>query len=722
MSPLAPDEIAGYHASLLDTLDDAVVGTDAQFRVTVWNPAAQRIYGFSAEEVLGRHAREVGTFEGDLSRLELERELSVTGRSRMELTARRKDGSMVDVELNVVTMRDEHGEITGWLGIHRDVTERKATTRDLEQRARQQAKLAELGLHALAGDHLQATMDEAVALVAETLDAELTSVAEILPGGNELVLRAGVGWPSGAVGGMTSSAGRASLVGYTLVAGGPVVSEDLQADTRFTISPGLAREHPVSAASVVVGDRDDPYGTLSAFARTRRSFSGHEVNVLQSAANVIATAVERRRSESRLEEVRGHERSRLARDLNDEALDGLTRALQASERDGSDDLSAILQDVGRQLRHAIYDLRLDDAKRPFAEILCELVDVHRAMAPDISVTLGGQDVLPGRHFGTRGIEVLRVIGETLSNARRGGAATRISVRVAAADTRLSVEVADDGPGFDLDRVPAGLRTQGLQRIRERAELLDGRLDVHAEEHGTTVRLYVDLSPDSATKLTRVLLVEDHATFREALAAALERHDDIEVVGHAASLADARGQLEGVDVAVIDLGLPDGYGADLIRDLRRVDPRAQALVLTASADRADTARAVACGAAGVLDKTTHLDVVVGAIRRLRAGETLLSLGEIADLLRVAGDEREREHDDRAALALLTAREREILHALAEGLDSQRIASRMHISVRTVRNHIANVLAKLGVHSQIQALLFALRYGVVSVPSRSGTPGE
>jgi DNA-binding NarL/FixJ family response regulator len=177
------------------------------------------------------------------------------------------------------------------------------------------------------------------------------------------------------------------------------------------------------------------------------------------------------------------------------------------------------------------------------------------------------------------------------------------------------------------------------------------------------------------------------------------------------MAEARGMLHGVDVAVIDLGLPDGYGPDLIDDLRAASPWAQALVLTASVDRADIAGAVERGAGGAMSKAVHLDEIVRAVRRLRAGEALLPPDDVLDLLRVAGRRREDEDAVRRALSRLTRRERDVLQALAEGLDSQAVADRLHITLRTQRTHMARILAKLGVHSALQALVFALRYEVV-----------
>ena len=138
------------------------------------------------------------------------------------------------------------------------------------------------------------------------------------------------------------------------------------------------------------------------------------------------------------------------------------------------------------------------------------------------------------------------------------------------------------------------------------------------------------------------------------------------------------------------------------------------MLSANLDRAQTARAIDAGAAGALDKTADLDQVVDAIRRLRAGQALLAGHEIVELLRFAGHRREQEREDRQAIASLTLREREVLEALAAGLDGQTIADRLGISIRTERNHVARILNKLGVHTQLQAVLFALRYGLIDEP--------
>jgi DNA-binding NarL/FixJ family response regulator len=106
-------------------------------------------------------------------------------------------------------------------------------------------------------------------------------------------------------------------------------------------------------------------------------------------------------------------------------------------------------------------------------------------------------------------------------------------------------------------------------------------------------------------------------------------------------------------------------------------------------------------------------VVEAVRRLRAGEALMPIEEAVAMRSIAGSEREQEYEARQAIEKLTPREIEVLQALAEGLDSRQIAERLHISLRTERNHMTSILAKLGVHSQLQALVLALRHGVVEI---------
>lgn len=211
----------------------------------------------------------------------------------------------------------------------------------------------------------------------------------------------------------------------------------------------------------------------------------------------------------------------------------------------------------------------------------------------------------------------------------------------------------------------------------------------------------------------VLLVDDHTALRQGLAHYIERTTEFTVVAQAGSLTEARRVLHNIDLAVIDLGLPDGDGAALIKDLQAACPRSLALVVTMSVDPLDYARAVENGAAGILHKSASVDEIVAGLRQLVAGQWLLSPSEMLDLLRLSRLERERSRGARANVAQLTPREREVLRLLAEGLSNHEIATRLCVTVDTERTHMVNIMSKLEVHSRLEALVFSVRHGVVTI---------
>jgi signal transduction histidine kinase len=175
-------------------------------------------------------------------------------------------------------------------------------------RARQQAAVAELGRQALSRMDLDSLMAVAVKAVVDCLGDEFAKVLEVLPGGEELLLRAGEGWHAGLVGTARVPAGRGSHAGYTLLAGHPVVVEDLRKEDRFT-APALMVDHDVvSAASVIITLEGEPYGVLSTHSTRPRRFTGDEVNFLQSVANVLAVAMVRLRNDELKERAAAQDR------------------------------------------------------------------------------------------------------------------------------------------------------------------------------------------------------------------------------------------------------------------------------------------------------------------------------------------------------------------------------------------------------------------------------
>ncbi len=212
-------------------------------------------------------------------------------------------------------------------------------------------------------------------------------------------------------------------------------------------------------------------------------------------------------------------------------------------------------------------------------------------------------------------------------------------------------------------------------------------------------------------MIRVLLVDDHTAFRKPLAYILEREPDLSVVAQAGSLAEARRSLEAADVAIVDLHLPDGHGSELVRELRERNLPVAVLVLSGSGAELDLAEAVDAGADGVLQKWADLEEIIDAVRRLGRGEAVLGGRQLMELVRLAARARDEKRRTEALFGQLTPRERDVLQALADGLSDKEIADRLTIHYQTVRTHVTNILTKLRAESRLQAVLIALRHGVV-----------
>jgi DNA-binding NarL/FixJ family response regulator len=212
---------------------------------------------------------------------------------------------------------------------------------------------------------------------------------------------------------------------------------------------------------------------------------------------------------------------------------------------------------------------------------------------------------------------------------------------------------------------------------------------------------------------RVLLVDDHATVRESLAWLLGRHEDIAVVCQAESVDEARGLIENgieVDVAIVDLMLEDGDGVALLPRLRQRNPEAKVVILTGVSDRREHGRALLQGASAIMSKVGSADALVACVRDLHAGVPVMTPQAVMDLVRAYDQAREEESLRARQIAGLSARERAVLQALAEGLSDQEIAERLFVEVSTVHTHVHNILRKLGAHSRLQAAIIAIRAGM------------
>jgi DNA-binding NarL/FixJ family response regulator len=213
---------------------------------------------------------------------------------------------------------------------------------------------------------------------------------------------------------------------------------------------------------------------------------------------------------------------------------------------------------------------------------------------------------------------------------------------------------------------------------------------------------------------RVLLVDDHAMVRRGLRDFLELHDDIEIVGEA---ADGAAAIEGAtalrpDVVVMDLMMPGVDGVEATARIRNELPEIEVIALTSFVEEARVLAAIEAGASGFLLKDAEADDLAAAIRSAAAGEVHLDpavAGIVARHLRAgSGNSSQGGPDD--GLSSLTARERDVLARVAEGLSNRAIAEALGITERTARTHVSNVLAKLGLASRTQAALFAVQHGL------------
>jgi len=201
----------------------------------------------------------------------------------------------------------------------------------------------------------------------------------------------------------------------------------------------------------------------------------------------------------------------------------------------------------------------------------------------------------------------------------------------------------------------------------------------------------------------VLIVDDHSMVAESFRRALALEDDLEVVAVAATAAGARvaASTYRPDVVLMDYALPDGDGASTAAALLQERPATKVILVTGS-EAADAVRAaIEAGCVGYLEKTMALSQLAVAIRAAAAGDTTISPEHLALALRpTAADE-----------AQLTRREREVLALVATGLSNQAIADRLVLSLHTVRTHVQSILAKLGLHSKLEAATFARDNGLV-----------
>jgi len=218
-------------------------------------------------------------------------------------------------------------------------------------------------------------------------------------------------------------------------------------------------------------------------------------------------------------------------------------------------------------------------------------------------------------------------------------------------------------------------------------------------------------------LITVAMVEDHQILVDSLSLMLRYEPDIEFIGSAGSLEQGRNLLKETepDVLLLDVGLPDGSGLDLIPEVNQSCPDSNIVVLTSLTDETTLMRVVDSGISGFVSKDSQLSDLLITIRKAADGEIVMPTSLLVGLLMRMPRDKAAAYQDDKGWERLTVREQEVLERLASGKSGDEIAEELHIAPLTVRTHIRNLMSKMGVHSRLEAVTFGLKNGLIEPPS-------
>jgi two-component system, NarL family, response regulator NreC len=212
---------------------------------------------------------------------------------------------------------------------------------------------------------------------------------------------------------------------------------------------------------------------------------------------------------------------------------------------------------------------------------------------------------------------------------------------------------------------------------------------------------------------RILLADDHTVVRDGLRALLEKQPDMTVVAEASDGRDSirLAEEQSPDVVVMDIGMPSLSGIEATRRILAANPRTAVVMLSMHQDESYVLRSLKAGAKGYLLKDSLRGDVIDAIRAVAQGRSFLT----RKVRRMLQEDYVRQMESRGlddSYDLLTDREREVLHMVAEGKSNKEVAGLLNISPTTVETHRAHILQKLGIHSVPELILYAVRKGIVS----------
>jgi two-component sensor histidine kinase len=383
------------------------------------------------------------------------------------------------------------------------ITASGAHSHAVRLRVRQQEILAELGVLALQGASFAELLNQTARLTAEGLEAEFCKVMEYLPGENELLVRAGVGWDAEVIGTARVGADLASPAGFALRTGKPVISNHLENEERFRTPELLVRYGIRRAMNVILQGDSAPFGVLEVDARSEGDFSEQDIAFLQGAANILGMAIERERHERRLNAaVERHQL--LLKEIHHRVKNSLqlvASMLSLQTADGADpELKGHLQEASNRIQtiarahERLYrndDITVLDIGDYMRDVCGDLVLSASRCAVEVTAADGI------RLATDRAIPMALIATELITNAAKYAYAAHENgtVRVVLerhGDDHITLSVSDDGAGLPPDFDLQNSRGLGMRIVRAFASQLGGKLEINNGEPGARFTLVLPI--------------------------------------------------------------------------------------------------------------------------------------------------------------------------------------------------------------------------------------
>lgn len=482
----------------------------------------KEVYGFTSEEIyqdrrkywLERiHPKEIEKVKKAYELLFRENKVY-----DVEYRIQRKNGKWIWIHEKAVATYQRDG-IRYADGLFSNITKRKQTQEKLQLSARQQATIVQLGQCALAGTDINLLMNEAVKALAQILNAELSSIWELLPGDKAVLLKIAKGWENGLVGHLKLEVEPDYFSNKALL-DAPIIIKNLPQEPQTLIPPSFHNIGVVSGLCTPIVWLGQPFGLLTVFSRKRQKFTKSDIHFFQAIGNVTAAAIGRKWAEenrtqllSQILLAQEQERKWIARELHDETGQSLTALLVglkvieiAQTLENAQTQASFLCDIASQTVKNLK--RLYQGLHPNTLEDLGLVIALDRYVTDYIKTYGIAVKLITKNLKQRSlstpieIALYRIIQEALTNIAKHAQAKKVKITIDDRDSCMQIRIVDDGCGFNVEstlRIAATSKRFGLYGISERVSLLGGIITIKSKEgKGTNIFIEIPVKTDNSS--------------------------------------------------------------------------------------------------------------------------------------------------------------------------------------------------------------------------------